>query len=183
MNIIIPTKVVKYEYHGPKTVEIPKFGLLQYRMVGDMTDGEKALTLLIDSIKKNASKAERDLISLHILEFNDKMSASVTKDGFEYNLDDVYISQKLKFEMGEYLFKFRSPSADECVMPIDLLLKSCCTLAKRNGEKIDVPDFMEMPAFVLQWADKILNTISIDGPDGPIEGLGQIMELFDVKLA
>lgn len=182
MNIILPTKKVVYQYHGEKVVNIPKFGLAQYKMIEGLTNSEVALSKLVESIKKNPTKAERDLITLHILEYNGKMDGQVEVDGHTYYLNDVYIDQKLKYQIGEYEFKFKSPNIDQCSLTIDIMLRECCTSAKKSNEPIEVPDFLDMPAYVLNWADRILNTLALDTPYGTVRGLSPIMELFNAKL-
>lgn len=179
INITVPKKIINYDYHGPKTMEIPKIGLLQYKLTKDITDPQLALTIILNTVKKNMSKAERDLASLHLLAFNGKMLDTVVKDGFEYKLDNVYISQKLKFKINDTEFKFRSPSVEECADSVDVMLRKCCT---KITPPQDIPDFLDMPAYVMDWAEKILNTVSIDGPSGPITGLNDLMELFNAEL-
>lgn len=40
-------------------------------------------------------------------------------------------------------------------------------------------NFMKLPAFVTKWADDLVNTIAIDGPEGPIKGMLNVMEIFE----
>lgn len=161
-----------------KEIKIPKLGLKHYNLSKQVTSPDKNMKIIMDSIHPNLSKAERDLVTLHLLEFNNKIKSSVIKDGFEYSLDSVYICQVLKFSYGDLSFKFKSPSFDECFLPVDQMLKACCVSVHKDGNKIEIPDFMELPAFTYKWAEQINLTVAIDGPNGPIKGLTAVLEIF-----
>lgn len=163
---------------GGKEVKIPKLGLKHRMIVKDGMSHEDCMRELHKMICPNLSAAERDIVSLHILEYNGKLKQKIVKDGFEFDLDNVKICQQLKFIHGEYEFKFRSPTMELMKGPLDILMKECCVYVKHNGKKIEIPDFMEMPAFVYKWAQKITDTVSIDGPKGEIKGLQKLVELF-----
>ncbi|AZV00923.1 baseplate hub distal subunit [Escherichia phage vB_EcoM_005] len=59
----------------------------------------------MDSICKGLSAAETDFAALHLLEFNGRLKEKVTKDGFTYNLNDLYICQRLEFQFQGKTFK------------------------------------------------------------------------------
>lgn len=176
LDIIANTKNIQV---NGKTVKVPKLGLKHRLAIKPEMGPNECMTAIHKLVCPNLSVAERDIVTLHILEYNGKLKQKVIKDGFEYNLDDVKICQQLKFSYGEYEFKFKSATSEIYDGPLDMLLKSCCVYVKKNGAKIDVPDFMDMPAFVYKWAQKITDTVAIDGPKGEIKGMIKIMELFN----
>lgn len=143
-------------------------------MIKDEKDPIVALKKLMDSICPGLDAAENDFVALHLLEFNNKLKATVTKNGFTYNLADVYICQRLSFQYGDKEYKFRSHKPFEQFGPVDDVLNKLYL-----GD--DVPDFLDMPAFVSKWADDITSTVAIPGPLGPIKGMSQIMDLLNEK--
>ena len=164
-----------------KDIKIPKLGL-KHRMLADINlSYSDNMKRLISSIHPNLSIAERDLVSLNILAYNDKIRNEFIEDGFTYRIDDVYICQKLKFELNGYEFKFKSPNNDSLSCAINDLLEDCCVYVKKDGIKQEIPNFLDLPSFVANWADDILNTIAIDTPNGKIVGLYSIVELFDYE--
>lgn len=155
-----------------KTVSLPKLGLKHHNMVKDEKNPLVALKTIMNSIHPGLNAAETDFISLHLLEFNNKLKSEVTKDGFIYKLDNVYICQRLEFQFGGKEYKFRSHEPFEQFGPVDDVLKTLYL-----GD--DIPDFLDMPAFVSKWADDITSTVAIPGPNGPIKGMLQIMDLLN----
>lgn len=161
-----------------KNVKVPKLGLRHRLLVKEELNHEEMTKVLMNSIAPNLSMAERDILTLHLLAYNDRMASTKVVNGFEYNIENVYICQKLKFVLNGFEFKFRSPSFELLKGPADILLKECCIYVKKDGKQVDVPDFMDMPPFVLNWVEQITNKIAIDGPTGQIRGLYEIVELF-----
>lgn len=129
----------------------------------------------MDSICPNLTAAETDFVSIHLLSFNSQIQDSVTKDGFNYHIKDMYICQRLEHQFGGNTFYFRSNKPFEQFGPVDDVLSSCFL---KVNDSTECPDFMDMPAFVTKWADDITSTIAIPGPNGPIKGILKIMELF-----
>lgn len=176
LNIIPETKLI--EVNGKK-IKIPKLGLRHRMIMSEDKSLVENIKLLINSIHPGLSVAERDIVSLHILEFNGKIDSSKIVKGFEYKLDTLVISQKLKFGYDDYEFKFKSVTDDLSGAPLDEVLNRCCVYAKKNGEKIDIPNFKNMPAFVANWANQIMDTVEIDGPNGSkIKGAANIMGIL-----
>lgn len=159
-----------------KEIKIPKLGLKHANMLKDVKSPEENLAKLINSIHPGLSPAEIDFVSIHLLEFNGKIKNKVVKDGFEYNISTLKISQRLEFQYGGHVFKFRAPNQFESFGAIDKMLAGC--LETVDGKKEDV-DFMKMPAFVKKWADDISNTVSIEGPNGDIRGAAAIIGIFE----
>lgn len=126
----------------------------------------------MQSICPGLDAAENDYVSLHLLEFNNRIKPEVTKNGFTYRLDDVYICQRTEFQYGGREYKFRSHQPFEQFGPVDDVLNTLYL-----GD--DVPDFLDMPAFVSKWADDITSTVAIPGPLGPIKGMSQIMDILN----
>lgn len=180
INLEISQNFKLVEVNGKK-IRVPKLGLRHRLVINQDQTHEESMKALLRTIDPHLSLAERDLITLHILTYNERMPSAVEVDGFEYKIDNVYVCQKLKFIHGDYEFKFRSPTFELLKGPADILLKECCVYVKHSGEKIDVPDFMDMPAFVMNWVEQITKTVAIDGPNGPIKGLYEIAELFSGK--
>lgn len=162
-----------------KDIKVPKMGLNHHSILSTSKSLEDGVKKLLKSIHPNLSVAERDLICLHLLEFNGKIKSEVEIDEKIYNINDVVICQQLKFVVGETEYKFRSPTMDIEYPTIDLLLKDCCVSVKTNGIKQEIPDFMKMPAYVYKWVEKICNSISLKTHKNEIKGLYQLMELFD----
>ncbi|WBF78814.1 baseplate hub distal subunit protein [Acinetobacter phage vB_AbaM_DLP2] len=161
-----------------KTIKVPKLGLKHRLLMKEGISHEDAMKVLLNYIQPNLSLAERDLLTLHLLEYNGRIRSQVKVGEFLYDINNAYICQQLKFNYEDYEFKFRSPTMELMKGPLDILLKECCVSVKKSGEKIPVPDFMDMPAFVYRWADMITNTVAIDGPFGQIRGLYKVVELF-----
>ncbi|AHY25175.1 baseplate hub distal subunit [Pectobacterium bacteriophage PM2] len=149
-------------------------GLKHQTLTKDINDPIKAVLTLMTSIHPSLNAAETDYAALHLLEFNGKIQNEVIKDGFKYSLNDLYICQRLEFQYGGTEYKFRSHIPFEQFGPIDTVLKSLYL-----GD--DVPDFLDMPAFVSKWADDITNTVAIPGPKGPIKGISAIMDILNEK--
>lgn len=169
LKLILPIKKITL---GDKEISIPKLGLKHQKLVKDEKDPYKALHVLMNSIYKDLSAAETDFAALHLLEFNGRLKSKVTKDGFTYNLNDLYICQRLEFRFQGKTFKFKSHEPFQTFGPVDSVLQSLYL-----GD--DVPDFLDMPAFVATWADDITSTIAIPGPNGPIKGLLKIMDILN----
>lgn len=177
MDLVIKRVYKQVSVNG-KDIKIPKLGL-RHRMLFDPSKShEESLKQLLATIHPNLSAAERQLVMVHILAYNERINASKTINGITYSVDDVFISQKLKFEFDDMTFKFKSPTMESLQGPIDLVLRDCCVWVKKGTEKIDVPDFMEMPAFVAHWAEQISTMVSFNGPKGLIKGLQDIVEFF-----
>lgn len=157
-----------------KEISIPKLGLKHHNLVKDEKDPVKALRMIMRTIHPDLDAAETDFVSLHLLEFNGKLKSEVIKDGFTYRLADVYICQRLEFQYQGNTFKFRSHKPFETFGPVDAVLQTLYL-----GD--DVPDFLDMPAFVAKWADDITSTVAIPGPNGPIKGMLEIMGLLNVE--
>ncbi|QAU03869.1 baseplate hub distal subunit [Acinetobacter phage Henu6] len=176
LNIVPETKQLNV---NGKTIKVPKLGLKHRLLLKPNENHEESMKTLLASIAPNLSMAERDLLTIHLLAYNGKIPNTVIKDGHTYSIEDVYICQKLKFTYSDYEFKFRSPTFELLKGPADILLSQCCVYVKKNDEKIQVPDFMDLPPFVINWVEQITKTIAIDGPNGPIKGLYELVELFD----
>ena len=159
-----------------KVIKIPKLGLKHHNIIKEVRGPEENLARLVDSICPNLTPAEIDFVGLHILEFNGKLKSKVVKDGFEYSLDTLKIVQRLEFQFGGNVFKFRAPKQFEVFGAINGMLDTC--LLTVNDKEADV-DFMKMPAFVKKWADDISCTLSIAGPNGEIRGLAAIIGIFE----
>ncbi|EQA7786668.1 hypothetical protein ACX818_001253 [Acinetobacter baumannii] len=177
INLDILPKCKQITING-KTINVPKLGLKHRLVYKDGQSHEEFMKSLMASIHPNLSMAERDLLTLHLMEYNGKLKNSIEISGESYSIDDVYICQKLKFNYGEFEFKFRSPTLELMDGPLDILLNRCCVSAKYKGEKIDVPDFMDLPPFVSKWAEDITNTVALDTKTGKIVGLYKLVELF-----
>lgn len=175
-------KVKNVKING-KDIQVPKLSLYHYNMLKDQTDINKSLYQLAQSIHKGLSKAERDFVFLHLLEFNDRLHSNVVVDGYVYELNDIEIIQKLKFEYKGNVYTFRTPNISEVFNTVEDMLNTCCIQVKdSNKTKIDIPDFSQMPAFVYNWSQQILTTIGIKGRKGRyIKGVDAIAELFDVR--
>lgn len=166
LKLILPTK--KVNING-KEISIPKMGLKHQQLIKNEKDPTVAMQKIMRSIAPELNASENDFVSLHLLAFNGQIKNKKVDDGFEYNIDTLYISQRLEFQYAGKTFKFRAPEAFEEFGPVDDVLK---TLYLSD----DVQDWLDMPAFVSTWADDITNTVAIDGPHGPVRGLLQIME-------
>lgn len=165
-----------------KDIQIPKLSLYHYNMLRDQSNINKSVFQLAQSIHKGLSKAERDLVIIHLLEFNDRLQSSVVVDGFLFELNNIEIIQKLKFEYQEKLYTFRTPTMNEVFNTPEDMLNACCIHVKYKNKKIDIPDFSKMPAFVYKWSEQILTTIGIRGRNGKyIKGIDAVTELFDVR--
>lgn len=173
LNLILPLKKIKLQN---KEISIPKLGLKHHNLIKDVRDMSENMNILLDSICPGLSAAESDIVSLHLLEFNGKLKSSVTIDDFTYNLNDIYICQRLEFQYQGKTFYFRAPERFETFTTIDKMLSKCFIKINDSNES---PNFLKMPAFVSKWADDITNTIAIPGPKGPIKGTAQILRLFE----
>lgn len=164
-----------------KEIKVPKLGLKHHAILKDPSDHELAMKKLLASVHPNLSMAERDLVSLHLLAFNERLKHSVVLDDIEYTVDDVTICQNLRFKIVTTEFKFKSPKLENMNATIPELLRSCCVSVKNDsGESLDIPDFLDLPAFTYKWADEICSTIELKTSTGTTtKGLYKLMELFD----
>ena len=163
-----------------KDIKIPRLGLKHHAILKDPNDHEDAMKKLMASIHPNLSAAERDLVSLHLLAYNERLKHSVVIDGNTYTVDDVIINQKLRFNIGETEFKFKTPKLENLNATIPELLRSSCVSVKDgNGNPQEIPDFLQMPAYTYKWADDICSTIELRTSIGSVKGLYKLMELFD----
>lgn len=175
LNLILPLKKVVLPISN-KEVSIPKMGLKHYNILKDVKGPDENLKLLIDSICPNLSPAEVDFVSIHLLEFNGKIKSRKEIDGYTYDINDVYVCQRLEFQYQGNTFYFRAPGKFEQFLTVSDMLSKC--LLKVNDEVKEI-NFLEMPAFVLKWANDIFTTLAIPGPNGPITGIGNIIGLFE----
>ncbi|ADI96434.1 gp28 baseplate hub distal subunit [Acinetobacter phage Ac42] len=176
LNIKPLTKSVQV---NGKTVQVPKLGLKHYGLIKEIRSKSENMKRLMDSIQKGLTVAERDIVTLHLFEFNTEMPNKCFVNDQEITLDDVYVCQKLKFTYQDKVFKFKSYHGDQ-IDVVPELLQSCLVSVKdSNGNELDHPNFMDMPAFVVNWAEQILQTIAVDTPNGTVRGLNDIMELFN----
>lgn len=173
LNLILPLKKIKV---NGKDVSIPKLGLKHHNLLKDIKSPEENLSLLINSIQPGLTPAETDFVSVHLLEFNGKIPAKKVVNGFEYSIETMRITQRLEFQFGGNVFKFRAPTHFEKFKGMDDMLTQC--LETVNGQKEEV-DFLKMPAFVKKWADDIYCTVQIDGPTGPVRGVSNIIGTFE----
>lgn len=162
-----------------KEVKVPKLGLRHRMKLAESMDKDHMTILheLLKMIHPNLSVAERDLITLHLLAYNGRIKNKTVIDGHEISVDDAVICQKLKFDHGDYSFKFKSPKLMESLDTIGTMLNENCISAKYKGEPIDF-DFWEAPAFVDNWAYDIMRTVSIKVGDSEVTGVYNIVELF-----
>lgn len=154
-----------------KEINIPKLGLKHHALIKDEKDPIVALQKIMKSIYPGMTAAESDYTALHLLAFNGRIKEVSTVDGFTYSLDTLYICQRLKFQFHGTEYNFKSHDAFQEFGPVDQVLESLYL-----GD--DVPDFLDMPAFVSKWADDITSTVAISGPQGPVKGMLQIMEIL-----
>lgn len=166
LNLILPTKVITF---NNKEVKIPKLGLKHHKIVKDIRTGDENIRLLIRSIHDGLDGAESEFVLVHLAAFNGRCKEKKVVDGFEYNINTLKIVRELSFEFKD-TFEFRSPQFGETFTSAKNILESTKT--------VDV-DFGNMPAFVGQWAEKIVSTITMDGPYGPIEGCAQILGILE----
>lgn len=173
LKLILPIK--KINVNG-KTINIPKLGIKHHELLKDPCSPDESVIKLLNSIDKNMNKAESEIVLLHVLEFNGKIKSEVEIDGHLYKLSDVYESQVLTHQFRGNTFYFREPKIFEKFVTPDDVLNKC--FIRTDGSDI-VPEFIDMPAFVLKWANSITTSISIKGPKGPIGGLANIIGLFE----
>lgn len=162
-----------------KEIKIPRLGLRHHQILKDPGDNEEALKRLMQTIHPNLSVAERDLVSMHLLAFNDRLKSSVVIEGVTYTIDQIEICQKLTFTIGNTEFKFKSPKLDDLNATVPNMLASCCVHVKTDGVKQDIPDFNKLPAFTYKWADDICSTIELNANGKVTKSLFSLMELFD----
>lgn len=181
MNINLNIKVKhKTVVINGKTINIPKMGLKHHVFITESKSLEEGMQKILKSVNPNLSVAERDLVTLHILEYNGKIKNKILIDGIEYSIDDVEICQQLKFEYGGVEYKFKSPNFNKVKSSVvSDVLTECCVSAKRDGVEIDIPDFNDLPAFVYKWMDKICDTIQLKTHKGTIKTLYNLTEVFD----
>ncbi|WWS25273.1 hypothetical protein vBKpnAMK6_00319 [Klebsiella phage vB_Kpn_AM_K6] len=60
---------------------------------------------------------------------------------------------------------------------MNLLLDSICP--GLTAAESDIVVLHLLAFFVTKWADDLVNTIAIDGPEGPIKGMLNVMEIFE----
>lgn len=168
LKLNLPTKIVNI---NGKDINIPKLGLKHYMIASSEKDPIAMLEKIVDSIEPNLTIAEKDIVIINILEFNDRLKSSVEINGKEVFLKDVYISQKTSFQFQGKEYKFRAPGR-LLNGTVDAILSECYT-----GNQGEI-DFLDMPAFVYKWLKDLTETVSIKTPTGVLSGATKIMETF-----
>lgn len=177
LNIQLPTKTIQV---NGKEIKIPKLGVKHFELIKEPRAYEENMRILMNSIEKNLTKAEQDLVGLHLLAFNSSINTKIEYEGQTYTIDDVKIIQQLKFTYDNKVYRFKSPNAEAQTGTVDQLLKACLMSVKENGiEQGNNIDFLKMPAFVYEWADGITNTVGITIDGKLIKGINNIMEVFN----
>ncbi len=92
LNVILPIKKIVI---NEKTISIPKLGLKHHNLMKDVKGPDENMNLLLDSICPGLTAAESDIVVLHLLAFNNRIKETVVKDDFTYDLNKVYICQRL----------------------------------------------------------------------------------------
>lgn len=168
LNIIPAVK--KITVNG-KDITIPKLGFRQMKLLKDIEGVDSCMVELLDSIRPGLTSAEADMVILHLLAFNKKVQTVQIVGGFEIDIDKAYISAEYVFELSEKPVYFTPPAiTDTFVSKLDILIKQFDR--ERTGFDID---FGEAPAFVLDWVDSIIATITLDTPVGKIHGGANII--------
>lgn len=171
LNIIPAVK--KIVVNG-KEITIPKLGFKQIRLLKDLNGVDNCMAELLDSIRPGLNAAEADMVILHLLAFNKKLPTVQNIDGFDVDIDKAYISAKYDFELNGKVIHFKPPVISDTFMSkLDILIKQY----DREKTGFDI-DFEEAPAFVLDWADLIISTISLDTPFGKINGGSNIIGII-----
>ncbi|QJT71708.1 baseplate hub distal subunit [Shewanella phage Thanatos-1] len=172
LKSIMPIKTVKI---GRKTVKIPKLSLRHHKLLNTVRDVDVNMKILIDSIHKGLTPAESLIVCVHLMAFNGRIKNEVTLDGNTFKVDDIFISQKLKFHSGGKDYLFKSPEIFNNLTDAENILTECYL-----GEPID---FNSMPAYVINWARDITTMISVTSDKGlTVGGLAAILELFEGTL-
>lgn len=173
LKVILPIKKITID--GIEIV-LPKLGLKHHNLMKDVKMPDENLSILLDSIKPGLNAYQSDIVLLQLMSFNGKLKDEVVKDGFTYRLEDVYVSQVLTQRLSGKEFKFRAPERFSKFGSADAILSKYFVSVDGDTEK---PDFMNLPAFVIKWVDDIVQTVSINGPDGPIKGMANILGIFE----
>lgn len=179
LNIKQTFKVVTI---NKKDIRIPKLGLKHHLIISNSKTLEDGMKQIIKSIHSNLSLSERDLVTLHLLAYNGKMKNSAVVDGKTYTLDDITICQQLEFKTNNgIVYKFKTPNFNNESSPAisDILNNNCIKVTSPEGEQLPIPDFLEMPAYVYKWVEKITDTISLKTEFGEIKGIQNLMEVFN----
>ena len=78
-----------------KEIKIPKLGIKHHALLKGITETpQEAVCLIIDSIYKGLSKAETELVIVHLLAFNNVIPSSNMIGDFEYNINDINTCNK-----------------------------------------------------------------------------------------
>ncbi|ABF72732.1 baseplate hub distal subunit [Aeromonas phage Aes012] len=171
LNIIPAVKNIKV---NGKEITIPKLGFRHIKLLKDMQGVDSCMIELLDSIRPGLTAAEADMVILHLLAFNKKLPTVQTINGFDVDIDKAYISAKYEFELNGNILYFKPPMiTDTFVSKLDILTK------QYDKEKSGFDfNFEDAPAFVLDWADFIVSTISLDTPFGKINGGSNIIGII-----
>lgn len=170
MNLKLQTKTKKIIINDTEII-IPTLGLRHYLMTKNIENPVECMEIILKSIHPNLSVAEYDYLIMFLLEFNGKLNSSIEHNNETLYLKDIYISQLTEFQFQGNTFKFNSPPRGVTGLPDEVLGKYY------TGNQGEI-DFLEMPAFVLNWMNQLVDTISIRTKSGKITGSGAIMELF-----
>lgn len=164
LNIIPTKKLLKV---NGREVYIPKLGIRHRQMIDKLNENPvKALSQLLKTIDSKLTNAEAEYVLLHLLVYNGLVPESYDVDGFDYNMNNVYIDVQTKFTLNGKDYKFKQPRYNHNYKDaIDAL----------NKLTLDGIDFNNEQAAVLLWTSKLLGTIAIDTPAGKIKGLNYII--------
>lgn len=161
LNIKPNTKDIKLP--SGKVVKIPKLGLKHYQMFKRLdVKMNTAITDFLDTICPGLNAAESEYIMVHLLAFNGKIQEKQTFGDFVLDINNMYFVCETEFEYKGVKYEFNAP------MITDMFSDGLDVLQKQyKGTGVD---FEEMPAFVLEWANKITGTVAIDTPQGTVYG-------------
>ncbi|WJZ28093.1 baseplate hub distal subunit [Serratia phage 92A1] len=165
LNLILPTRTLNL---NGKEIKIPKLGLKHHKLVKDPKPGDESLRMLIDSIHPGLDGAEQEMVLVYLAAFNGRCNETKTVGDFTYDISTIKVIRKTEFSIGDEVYTFRSPNFGETFISAKDILNS-------TGSQ----DFGQMPAYVANWAEQIISTIQMDGPDGPISGCGAILGILE----
>lgn len=164
LRIKIPTKQVEF---NNKLFNIPKLGINYYKKVSDSSDIQEALDSIIFEINENPTKAEYEYILLNLSAYNGLLKDVVEYKGKQYSIEDVKESSNM-------VFKINGEEVKPKPLPPNYIPKDVLSVLRDSFE-----NYEDLPAYALNWADKLLTSIELVLEDKTLNGLIEIQEFFD----
>lgn len=167
MSLKVKVDTKQVEFNG-LLFNIPKLSLKYYNEMENDNDIQETLYSVIKTIKDNPTSSEYKYIMLQLSAYNGFIKDSITVDGKEYFIENVYQNKPRDFSIDGERVIFEDKLIIVPQSQHDVLKTLCVS-----------HDADKLPAYCLEWAYELLDDLAIDIGDKTITGFGKIQEAFE----